>query len=101
MIMVEFEIDTILKISFPGYFLIVGDFILTLIPPSTNAADPPPTTSAPDTAPKRLADCATTFAASPKLIKHQAAISDHYRDVHQLATGMGVTIGIIDTGVAP
>ena len=81
--------------------LILWVFVLTLIPPSTNAADPPPTTSAPDTAPKRPTNCATTFAANPELIKHQAAVSDHYRDVHQLATGMGITIGIIDTGVAP
>ena len=81
--------------------LILWALALALIPPSTNAADPPPTTSAPDTAPKRPTNCATTFAASPELIKHQAAVSDHYRDVHQLATGMGVTIGIIDTGVAP
>ena len=81
--------------------LILWALALALIPPSTNAADPPPTTSAPDMAPKRPTNCATTFAASPELIKHQAAVSDHYRDVHQLATGMGVTIGIIDTGVAP
>ncbi|MFC2284580.1 MAG: S8 family serine peptidase [Corynebacterium matruchotii] len=81
--------------------LILWILVLTLIPPPTTAADPPPTTSTPNTAPKRPTDCATTFAANPELIKYQAAVSDHYRDVHKLATGMGVTIGIIDTGVAP
>ncbi|MDO4631908.1 MAG: type VII secretion-associated serine protease mycosin [Corynebacterium sp.] len=45
--------------------------------------------------------CAETATALPEQIHHQAANADQYRAAHQFATGLGVTVGIIDTGVAP
>ncbi|MDO4760823.1 MAG: S8 family serine peptidase [Corynebacterium sp.] len=45
--------------------------------------------------------CARSYPADDEHLLHQAAFADTYRDSHQFATGEGITVAVIDTGVAP
>ncbi|WP_047261208.1 S8 family serine peptidase [Corynebacterium mustelae] len=46
-------------------------------------------------------ECAITNTAPEPARIHQAALSDGFRPVHAFATGLGVTVAIIDTGIYP
>lgn len=45
-------------------------------------------------------ECITLEGATDRTILAQAAVGDEYRNAHKLATGSGVRVAVIDTGVA-
>lgn len=69
--------------------------LLSCIPTAT--AQPP----APPEPPPPHIECAITNTAPEPARIRQAALSDGFRPVHAFATGVGVTVAIIDTGVYP
>lgn len=72
---------------------------LMLLAPLPSATAQP--TADPEEPPRPHVECAITNTAPEPARIHQAALSDGFRPVHAFATGSGVTVAIIDTGVYP
>ncbi|MFC5939611.1 S8 family serine peptidase [Corynebacterium choanae] len=68
-------------------------------PPEHLAPEIPPTTAT--VGPWQLADCVPVVPATPDQQAKAIARSTRLQAVHQLATGEGIRIAIIDTGVTP